>query len=57
MLEDLPRGCGDADMMEKARSSVKAMLGNVTVVEDVEGVFAEVDLGRTYISVGAEERT
>lgn len=53
-LANLPRDpTADPALMEKARASIKAKLGTMRVVE---GVFAEVDLGRWYISHGAEER-
>ena len=55
-LEDLLR-VADPELIEQARSSVKAMLGEVKVFEDASGVYAEVDLGRAYITNGAEERT
>lgn len=57
LLDELPRDCADPDLMEKARASVKAMLGDVRVVEDSAGIYAEVDFGRAYINYGAEERT
>src|SRR5690606_25183361 len=42
MLEDLPRDpMTDAALTEKARMAVKAVLGNVTVIEDGEHVVAE----------------
>ncbi len=56
LLECLPR---DADpiQMEKVRAAVKAMLGEVMIYEDEAEIYAEVDLGRWYITYGAEERT
>ena len=56
-MEEVPRDCSDPDLMEKARKAVKSMLGDVMVVEESEGIFAELDIGRAYISHGAEERT
>ena len=47
----------DPIQMEKARMAVRSMLGDVRVIEDQVGIVAEVDLGRQYISHGAEERT
>jgi hypothetical protein len=35
----------------------KEMLGEVTIIEDSDGIYAEVDLGGVYTSSGAEERT
>lgn len=51
----MPRdGMTDAALMEKARAAVKALLGSVSVVEEGDAVFAEVDFGRAYINHGAE---
>ena len=57
VLSNLPRDCDDPALMEKARAAVKTMLGEVMVFEDETGIVAQVDLGRAYITVGAEERT
>ena len=41
-------------MRENARAAVRGLLGGeVPVVEDSDGVFAVVDLGRVYIADGA----
>ncbi len=58
MLECLPRDCtDDPALLEKARMSVKAMLGEVAVTEDGDAIYSEIDIGRAYIKNGAEERT
>ncbi len=57
-LEHLPESpYADADVMEKARSALRDLLGNVTVIEEEDGVFARVDLARVCITDGAQERT
>lgn len=57
-LEQMPRDAvADPALMEKARAAVKALLGSVSVVEEGDAIFAEVDFGRAYINHGAEKRT
>ncbi len=57
-LERLPESpYADAAVMDKARSALRDLLGEVTVVEESDGVFARVDMGRACITSGAEERT
>ncbi len=53
----LARLRADADVMEKARSALRDLLGNVTVIEEEDGVFARVDLAKVCITDGAQERT
>jgi len=57
-LERLPESpYADAAIMDKARLALRDLLGEVTVVEESDGVFARVDMGRACITYGAEERT
>ena len=57
-IENLPMNPQRDDaLMDKARAALRGYLGNVTVVEDGDGVFAQVELGRTCITHGAEKRT
>ena len=57
-IEQLPRdSLADAGLAEKARAAVQALIGRVSVVEDGDAVYAEVDFGRAYINHGAEKRT
>lgn len=57
-LENLPESpYTDANIMDAARVALHGLLGNVTVVEEPDGVFARVDMGRACITYGAEERT
>ena len=57
-LEAIPRDALTDDVLiEKARAAVWDVIGTVTVREDGERVYAEVDFGRWYINQSAEERT
>ncbi|MGH8194920.1 MAG: zinc ribbon domain-containing protein [Woeseiaceae bacterium] len=57
-LETLPENPHrDNALMDKARVALRGLLGNVTVIEESAGVFAELQLGRACITAGAEERT
>lgn len=57
-LESLPESpYADAEVMDQARVALSDLLGEVTVVEKPDGVFARVDMGRVCITSGAEERT
>lgn len=57
-LESLPENPHrDDELMDKARTALRGLLGEVTVIEEPTGVFAELQLGRACITVGAEERT
>jgi hypothetical protein len=56
-LEDISRDARTDDALtERARTAVQSIIGQVRVVEDDDGVVAKVDLGRCYITHGAEER-
>ncbi|MEX2123167.1 MAG: hypothetical protein WD795_04700 [Woeseia sp.] len=57
-LEKLPEHpYRDEPLMDKARAALQGLLGNVTVVEESDGVFAHVNMGQVYITHGAEKRT
>ena len=57
-LQNLPENPHrDEALMDKARAALHGLLGNVTVIEESEGVFARIDMGRACITVGAEKRT
>lgn len=57
-LEKLPEDPHRDDaLMDKARMAVRGLLGDVTVVEEEKGVFAQVQLAQVCISHGAEKRT
>ena len=55
-LERLPESpYADAAVMDKARAALRDLLGNVTVIEEEDGVFARVDLARLCITDGAQD--
>ncbi len=57
-LERLPESpYADVAVMDKARGALRDLLGEVTVVEEPDGVFARVDMGRACITVGAGRET
>lgn len=57
-IESLPENPHRDDaLMDKARAALRGLLGDVKVIEEPAGVFAELQLGRACITVGAEERT
>lgn len=58
-VEKIPRDkLADDAMRETARAAVRGLLGgDVTVTEEGDAVFAEVDLGRVYIANGAGRGT
>ena len=57
-LEDIPQHPNRDDALnDKAREAVRALIGNATVVEDNESVYAEIEMGRACITHGAQERT
>lgn len=57
-LENIPEHpYRDEPLMDKARIALRGLLGPVTVTEEDGGVFAQIEMGRACISVGAEERT
>ncbi len=57
-LERLPESpYTDAAVMDKARGALRDLLGEVTVVEEPDGVFSRVDMGRACISHCAGRET
>ena len=57
-LERLPESpYSDAAVMDNARVALRDLIGEVTVVEEPDGVFARVDMGRACITVGAGRET
>ena len=57
VLEDIPHEDLEAELKECARLAVKALLGEIAVVEEGGHVVAEIDLERVVYTVGAEKRT
>ncbi len=56
-LETLPESpYADAVVMDKARAALRDLLGEVTVVEEPDGVFARVDLATVCIINGSGGR-
>lgn len=57
-LEKLPEHphC-DAELMEKARAGLRGLLGEIVVIEESDGVYAQIEMGRACITHGAEKRT
>ena len=40
--------------MDNARAALQGLPGNVMLIEETGGVFAQIEIGRAYISIGAE---
>jgi hypothetical protein len=59
LLDEIPREpLADEALRERAREAVRGLLGGeATVVEESDGVYAEVDFGRVYITDGAGRGT
>lgn len=47
----------DPETMHRVRTGLRGVLGEVKVIEEPSGIFAELDVGRACITAGAEERT